>query len=174
MALSKQKKHELVSEMSDLLKSSKLTVIAKYEGTTVKGMQELRRQARDSGTKVKVVKNRLVIKALEDTEALKDVDTSALEGMLLYAFNNEDEVAPAQSLNEFAKKSPTIEFVGAIMPDGKQLSADEVKSLASLPGKNDLIAQVLATLASPLNDAISGLSGNLHGLLDGVSAKAEA
>ena len=172
MALSKDKKHELVAEVSQLLGSSKLTVIAKYQGTTVKAMQDLRKQATDTGTKVKVVKNRLVKKALEQTEGMKDVDMSQLEGMLLYAFNSEDEVAPAQSLANFAKTNPSIEFVGAIMAGGKLISADEVKALATLPGKNELIGQVMATLLSPVDSIMSGLSGNLHALLDGIEAKA--
>jgi large subunit ribosomal protein L10 len=148
--------------------------VAKYQGTTVKALQGLRRDARGNGTKVKVVKNRLVIKAIQANDGLKDVDTSLLNGMLLYAFNSEDEVAPAQSLHEFAKANPTLEFVGAISADGKFMSADDVKALATLPSKPQLIAQVIATLQSPLNDITNGLAGNLHGLLDAVAAKAGA
>lgn len=172
MALTKQEKNDVVAEVAEMLASSKMTVVAKYEGTTVKALQQLRRDARDNGTKVQVVKNRLLIKALQASDNLKDVDTSALNGMLLYAFNTEDEVAPAKALADFAKANPTLEFVGAITPEGKFASADEVKALASLPGKNELIAQVIATLNSPVNDVMSGLSGNLHALLDGVEAKA--
>jgi large subunit ribosomal protein L10 len=172
MALTKQEKDEVVKEVAALLASAKMTVVAKYEGTTVKAIQQLRRDARDSGTKVQVVKNRLVIKALQANDTLKDVDTSALSGQLVYAFNSEDEVAPAKALHTFAKLNPTIEFVGAITPEGKFVSADEVKALAALPSKNELIAQVVATLLSPVNDVMSGLSGNLHALLDGIEAKA--
>jgi large subunit ribosomal protein L10 len=172
MALSKQEKDDVVKEVAEMLASSKMTVVAKYEGTTVKAIQQLRRDSRATGTKVQVVKNRLVIKALQANNTLKDVDTSELKGMLLYAFNGEDEVAPAKALADFAKANPTIEFVGAITPEGKFASADEVKALAALPGKNELIAQVVATLLSPVNDITNGLSGNLHALLDGVEAKA--
>lgn len=174
MALTKDKKNEVVAEVSELLKSSKMTVVAKYQGTTVKALQQLRRDSRDNGTRVKVVKNRLVVQALKSVDALKDVETSSLEGMLLYAFNSEDEVAPAQMLANFAKANPTIEFVGAISAEGKLLGADEVKALATLPGKNDLIAQVIATLLSPVHDVTNALSGNLHALLDAVEAKATA
>lgn len=174
MALTKDKKNEVVAEVSELLKSSKMTVVAKYQGTTVKAMQGLRRTARDNGTKVKVVKNRLVIQALKGVDALKDVETTSLEGMLLYAFNGEDEVAPAQVLADFAKANPSVEFVGAISAEGKFLSADDVKALATLPSKENLIAQVVATLLSPVNDVTNALSGNLHALLDGVEAKATA
>ncbi|MGG6497598.1 UNVERIFIED_CONTAM: 50S ribosomal protein L10, partial [Bacteroidetes bacterium 56_B9] len=84
----------------------------------------LRRDAKANGTKVKVVKNRLVIQAVQATKNIKDVDTSALQGMLLYAFNSEDEVAPAQSLHTFAKKNPTLQFVGAISAEGEFIDAE--------------------------------------------------
>lgn len=172
MALTKDKKNAVVQEVADLLNSSKMTVVAKYQGTTVKALQQLRRDAKANGTKVKVVKNRLVIQAVKATAALKDTDTSALEGMLLYAFNGEDEVAAAQVLSTFAKANPTLEFVGAISADGNFVSADDVKALASLPGKNQLIAEVVATLLSPVESVVGALSGDLHGLLDGVAAQA--
>lgn len=174
MALTKNKKNEVVAEVAELLTSSKMTVVTKYKGTTVKAMQALRRNVRDNGTVAKVVKNRLVIKAIQQNEKLKDVDTSELQGMLLYAFNSEDEIAPAQAIANFAKMNPTLEFVGAISADGKFLPADEVKALAILPSKEVLIAQVVATLTAPLNDSVNALSGNLHALLDGVAAKAAA
>jgi large subunit ribosomal protein L10 len=174
MALTKQEKDEVVAEVKDLLNASKMTVVTKYQGTTVKALQDLRRQGRDNGTKLKVVKNRLVKQALQQTDALAGVDTSVLEGMLLYAFNSEDEVAPAQVIANFAKANPSLEFVGAISAEGKFLSADEVKALATLPGKEQLIGEVVAMLLSPVNDITNALSGNLHALLDGVSAKANA
>lgn len=174
MALSKTQKNNVVSEVSDMLGSSKMTVVAKYQGTTVKALQTLRREARANGTKVKVVKNRLVIKAVQANDNLKDIDTSELQGMLLYAFNAEDEVAPAQVLHAFAKTNPTLEFVGAITGEGKFINGEEVKALAVLPSKDELIAQVVATLLSPVNDVTNALSGNLHALLDGVEAKATA
>lgn len=174
MALSKDKKAEVVDEVSQLLKDSKMTVVAKYQGTSVKSMQQLRKESRDNGTKVMVVKNRLFKKALQGDSRFKDTDLSALNGQLMYAFASEDEVAPAQSLANFAKNEPQIEFVAALTAEGKLLPAEEVKVLASLPSKNELIAQTVAMLLSPVNDVTSAISGNLHALLDGVESKAAA
>lgn len=172
MALTKNEKQEVVAEVSELLKSSKMTVVAKYEGTTVKAMQTLRREAKANGTRVKVVKNRLVIQALKGTDAFKDTDTSALEGMLLYAFNGEDEVAAAKVLNDFAKTNPSLEFVGAISAEGEFVDAANVKALAALPGKDQMLAGIINLLQSPVNGVMSSLGGNLHGLLQGLEAKA--
>lgn len=172
MALSKSDKQNVIKEVGELLANSKMTVVAKYEGTPVKALQQLRRDARSNGTTVKVVKNRLVIQAIKGTDSVKDVDTEALKGMLLYAFNDEDEVAPAQSLHNFAKTNPSLQFVGAITAEGNFIDADDVKALALLPGKNQLIAGLINTLNSPIRGVMSGLGGNLHGLLQGLEAKA--
>jgi len=172
MAISRQKKEAVVSEVVDLLSSSKMSVYAAYQGLTVAEMQELRRAARESGVAIKVVKNRLVRVATAQVPALKDVETGELNGQLLYAFNSEDEVAPAQVLAKFAKAHPALQLKGAVSGEGRLLAESEVQNLATMPSKNELIAQVLATLTSPVNDVMSGLSGNLHALLDGVEAKA--
>lgn len=174
MALTKSGKNDVVAEVSELLSSSKMTVVAKYKGTTVKALQALRKEAKANGTKVKVVKNRLVIKAVQANDTLKDADVSELTGMLLYAFNSDDEVAPAQILNNFAKLNPTIEFVGAITGEGLFIGASDVKALAGLPSRDQLIGQVIAQLLSPVHDITNALSGNLHALLDGVADKATA
>ncbi len=173
MALSRDKKNEVVSELVTLLNDSKMTVVAKYQGTTVAAMQELREKAEENGTVIKVVKNRLVKKALESSEHHKDTPANDLTGMLMYAFNADDEVAPAQVVHTMAKTEPQLEFVGAFDATGKFLSAEEVKALAQLPSREDMIATVINTLQSPVRGVVSGLAGNLHGLLDAVAAKAE-
>lgn len=172
MAISRDTKNAQVNELSEILSTAKMVAFAHYDGLTVAELQKLRRAAREQGSVIKVVKNRLVRVALSQNETLKGADTSALTGQLLYAVSAEDEVAPAQVLAAFAKTNPALKIAGAISAEGNLLSVDEVKALATLPGKNELIAQVIATLTSPLNDVVNGLSGNLHGLLDGVEAKA--
>jgi large subunit ribosomal protein L10 len=172
MAITRDKKQALVAELAELLTGAKMTVFAHYQGLTVADMQELRARAREAGVTIKVVKNRLVRVALETNDTYKDADTSALEGQLVYAVSSEDEVAPAQVLNDFAKTHPALQFAGAFSGEGSTLSADEVKALAGLPSKNQLIAETIAQLLSPVHDVTSALSGNLHALLDGIEAKA--
>lgn len=174
MALTKQQKNTVLDNVAKLLSDAKLTVAASYQGTNVKALQELRNNAKENSTVIKVVKNRLVIRAIKADNKLKDADITALNGQLLYAFNNEDEVAPAQVLNDFSKKHPSLQFVGAFASDGKFLPAEEVKILANLPSKNQLISQIMTTLTSPLSDTTNALSGNIYTLLDGIESKASA
>ena len=172
MALTKQKKQEVLQEVGRLLAESKMTVVAKYDGTNVKQMQTLRRQAKENETVVKVIKNRLVVQALSESDLYKGADKSELTSQLLYAFNSADEVAPAQALAQFAKKNPSIQFVGAFTAEGRFIGKDDVTALAALPSKNQLIAGVINTLTSPVNGVMSGLSGGLSGILSGLEAKA--
>jgi len=172
MAISRDKKNTLVAEMSEALAGSKMAVFAQYQGLSVADIQTLRAQAREVGVTIKVAKNRLVRVALGSNDTYKNTDTSSLTGQLLYAISSEDEVAPAQVLNAFAKTHPALEFVGAFSGEGALLSAADVTALASLPSKNQLIGQVVSQLLSPVHDVTNALSGNLHALLDGIEAKA--
>ncbi|HVC36059.1 MAG TPA: 50S ribosomal protein L10 [Candidatus Dormibacteraeota bacterium] len=173
MALTKAKKDSVVSQISKYLIESKMTVLATYQGTSVKAMQSLRQQARTNGTHVQVVKNRLLIKALEGIDKFKDFDSSVLRGMLIYAFNSEDEVAPAQALAQFAKTQPSLQFVGAITDKGLFISSDDVKALASLPGKEQLRGILVGTMAAPLSSFINLMASNLRGVSNVLNARAD-
>lgn len=174
MAISRDKKQTLVAEFSDILSTSKMTVAAKYDGTSVADLQELRRTARESGVGIKVIKNRLVRASMVQTKGFEKTNTTSLAGQLLYAYSTEDEVAPAQVVDNFAKTHPSIELVSGFSDKGVLLDTQEVKALAGLPSKNQLIAETIAQLLSPVHDVTNALSGNLHALLDGVSDKVAA
>ena len=174
MAISKDKKQALVRELTELFASAKGTAVAKYQGISVAELQELRKAAREAGVTIKVVKNRLVRVAMGESDTYKEADTSALLGQLLYAFSADDEVAPAKVLDEFAKTHPTLELVAGFSGEGLAQSDADVKALAGLPSKHQLIAEVVAQLLSPVHDTTNALSGNLHALLDGIGEKAAA
>lgn len=171
MALSQEKKESIVSDLVEKLSNSKITVMAQYTGMTVKEAQELRILAKENGTTLVIVKNRLVKVAMSKVDTLKDVDTSNLEGQLLYAFNNDDEVAPAQTLANFAKTHPAIDLKGAFDSNGEVMDETQVKQLASLPSKDQLRGQLVGTIAAPLSGFVNVLSGNIRGLVNVLNAR---
>ena len=174
MAISKDKKNTLVKDLTELLSSAKTTVYAHYQGLTVAELQELRKAAREAGVKIKVVKNRLVKVAMNEIAVYKDTDTTGLAGQLLYAVSSEDEVTPAKVLANFAKTHEALQLAGGFNDLGNALSEADVKALAAMPSKNEMIAQVVATLLSPVNDVISATSGSLSGIISGLEQKANA
>lgn len=174
MAISRDKKQTLVAELTELLKDAKGTAFARYQTLTVADLQELRKAAREAGVTIKVVKNRLVRVALQEIDTYKETDTSLLVGQLVYAVSTEDEVMPAKVLDTFAKTHPALQLVGGFSGEGLAISEADVKALAGLPSKDQLVAQVVSQLLSPVHDTVNALGGNLHGLLDGIEAKATA
>ena len=135
-------------------------------------LQELRKAAREAGVKIKVVKNRLVRVAMGQIAVYKDTDTTGLTGQLLYAISDEDEVAPAKVLANFAKTHKALSIAGGFNDLGNTLSDADVKTLAEMPTEDELIAGVVAQLLSPVTDSISGLSGGLSGIVSGLEAHA--
>ena len=174
MAISRDKKQTLVAELTELLQNAKGTAFAKYEGLSVAELQELRKSAREAGVVIKVVKNRLVRVALAGIDTYKDTETTGLSGQLIYAISADDEVMPAKILDEFAKSHPALQLAGGFSGEGLVINEADIKALAGLPSKDQLIAEVVAQLLSPVHDTVGALGGNLHGLLDGIEAKATA
>lgn len=158
MALTRDKKNQLVADLSDALKDAKMTAFAEYKGLTVADLQELRKEAREAGVVIKVVKNRLVRVTLKEIKEYKDTDTSALKGQLVYAISSEDEVAAAQVLGKFAKTHPEMKLVGAFSNDGQSIDAATITTLSELPGKDQLIGQIVETLLSPIHGITGGLT----------------
>ena len=157
MAISKDKKNELVADLTELLNDSKMVVYAKYQGLTVAELQELRKLAREMGVKIKVVKNRLVKVAMKEIAAYKNTDSSELVGQLLYALGSDEDFDAAKVLAKFAKDHKQMELIGGFDGEGKNLSKEEVTTLGNLPTKNELISQVVDTLLSGINGIVSGL-----------------
>ncbi len=157
MAISKDKKTTLVADLTELLSDSKMVVYAKYQGLTVAELQELRKLARESDIKIKVVKNRLLKVAMNQIAAYKDTETTGLTGQLLYAVGADEDFNAAKVLAKFAKTHTAMELVGGFDAAGASLSQAEVTALGNLPTKNELIAQVVDTLLSGINGVVSGL-----------------
>lgn len=158
MALSRDKKNQLVAELGEALKNAKMTAFAEYKGLTVADLQELRKNAREAGVSIKVVKNRLVRVAMQEVENLKESDTSALKGQLVYAISTEDEIAAAQVLGKFAKNHPDLKLVGAFADNGGVMDTETVTTLSELPSKDQLIGQIVETLLSPVHAITGGLT----------------
>ena len=174
MAISRDKKQQLVTELNDLFSTAKSTAAATYQGVTVAEMQELRKMAREANVEIKVVKNRLVRVAMGAHDVLKEADTSLLKGQLIYAFSKDDEIAPAQVLAKFSKTVPAIDLVAGFDNTGASFDTAAVKALASLPTKDQLRGQVVSVIAAPLTQFLGVANGAQRGFAQVLSQRAES
>ena len=171
MAKTREQKEQTVSDLTTAFKSSKLAVLTDYRGLNVPAISELRSNLREVGISYTVAKNTLVKIALAAAEKNVD-DTSVFAGPVGIAFR-EDEVEAARIVYEFSKTNGALEILGAIDEDGKVLSKEEVMALALLPSREQLLGQVVGTIAAPLSGLVRVLNGNVTGLVYALSAIAE-
>lgn len=150
MSLNLEGKKEVVAEVAAKVASSQTMVLAEYRGTTVANLTKLRSTARAQGVYMRVLKNTLARRAVKGT--LFEVAEAHMVGPLLYSFS-EDAVAAAKVVNDFAKGNEKfVIMVGAY--NGKLLDKAAVQTLANIPTKEVLLAQLLGLMQSP----ISGLA----------------
>jgi large subunit ribosomal protein L10 len=146
MSLTMEDKKAVVAEVSEQLKGAQAAILAEYRGLTVAQMTQLRRKAHDSKVYLRVVKNTLARRAAAGSSY--EVLTDSMVGPLAYAISN-DPVAVAKLLSDFAKDNDELKIKAAAM-SGKMMSLDQVKALASLPGREQLLAMLLGTMQAPI------------------------
>lgn len=170
MAVTRQKKEETVAQLQETLGNLKLMVMTDYRGLTVPEITELRGKLRDSGVSYAVTKNTLLRIAAKNTPNLQDIDPSAFTGPMALAISTEDEVEPARVVFQYAKKHDALEIVGAVTGEGRLLTPAEVKALATLPTREQLIAQVVGTIAAPLTGLVGVMGANVRGIVTVLNA----
>ena len=147
MSLNKSEKQTVVADVAAQAARSQTLALAEYSGLTVAHLDVLRRQAREKGVYLHVLKNTLARRAVSGTPF--EVASESMVGPLIYGFS-EDAVAAAKVLSDFAKGNDKLIVKGGAYA-GKALSADGVKSLAAIPSKEVLLAQLLGLMQSPIS-----------------------
>jgi large subunit ribosomal protein L10 len=174
MAISRVAKEQAVDILSKELGRIKLAVMTDYRGLTVREVEELRSVLRDEGISYRVTKNTLLRLASKNTPALAGIDPSTFVGPTALAMGFDDEVAPARVIFQFAKTHQALEIVGGLTGDGQVLTAAQVKSLATLPTREQLLGQVVGTIAAPLTGFVGVMSGNVRSIINVLNALSEA
>ena len=147
MSLNKSEKQTVVADVAAQVARSQTLALAEYRGLTVAHLDVLRKTAREKGVYLHVLKNTLARRAVAGTPF--EVAAESMVGPLIYGFS-EDAVAAAKVLSDFAKGNDKLIVKGGAYA-GKVLSADGVKSLAAIPNKEVLLAQLVGLMQSPIS-----------------------
>jgi large subunit ribosomal protein L10 len=168
LSLNKSEKQTVVTDVAAQAARSQTLALAEYRGLTVAHLDVLRKQARDKGVYLHVLKNTLARRAVAGTPF--EVASESMVGPLIYGFS-EDAVAAAKVLSDFAKGNDKLIVKGGAYA-GKALNADGVKSLASIPSKEVLLAQLLGLMQSPVSRIARVLAAIAEKRAEGVPAEA--
>jgi large subunit ribosomal protein L10 len=147
LSLNRNEKAAVITDVAAQVARSQTLALAEYRGLTVEHLNNLRRQARDKGVYLHVLKNTLARRAVAGTPF--EVASESMVGPLIYGFS-EDAVAAAKVLSDFAKGNDKLIVKGGAYA-GRVLSADGVKSLAAIPSKEVLLSQLLGLMQSPVS-----------------------
>ena len=161
---------EMLANIKSDLENAKAMWVVDYRGLTVKEIQQLRRSIREAGASMKVYKNTIMHIALAETDG-PNMD-EILAGPSAFVIADEDPVASAKAIKTFAANNENLVIKGGMM-DGAYVDAEQVKAIASLPSREELIAKLLGTINNPLVQTVRVLNAPMEALARTLSAIAE-
>ena len=144
-----EQKQLLVEKATTRFQNAASVVVMDYRGLTVQEVTDLRKQLRDAGISMKVIKNSVLSRAAE-AAGLAGMD-DVFKGPTAIAFSDEDVIAPAKIIADFAKEAPALEIKGGVI-EGKVSSVEEMNALAKLPNREGLLSMLLSVLQAPVRN----------------------
>ncbi|MDQ3698728.1 MAG: 50S ribosomal protein L10 [Gemmatimonadota bacterium] len=169
--MKRTEKQQIVSDLTDKIKNAKVLYYTDFTGLNVKRMTELRRRFRKVGIEYVVIKNTLAARAVTDA----GLDADRLQGPTGVVIGR-DPVAAAKVLSDFAREFDQKPGVKGGMLDGRAIDADQVKRLATMPSREQILADLGAGFQSPLAAFVGALNGVLDmfaGALDALKTQRE-
>lgn len=171
MAITKERKRKLVDEYTKLVADNSALIFTTYSGLSVKELQELRRQLRETGGEFHIIKNNLVKRVIKDGELSLPEDV--LVGPTAMGFASEDTIGLAKAIVELSRESESMAIKVAIF-DGVIYDAKQVGRLADLPPLPVVRAQFLSILQAPASRVAGVLGGSVRQLVNVLNAYAES
>ena len=167
-------KEKVVKVLQEKFSEAETVVLTDYRGLDTTAMNELRRQLREVSVEYRVVKNTLMLRASagNDVGLLKDY----FAGPSAVALSYEDPVAPAKVLVKFSKDHTALEIKAGVL-GGKVVGVEDIKQLARLPSREDLLSQLLSVFNGPARSFVTVLSAvprDFLGVLNAIKEKKEA
>ncbi|RXA57742.1 50S ribosomal protein L10 [Limosilactobacillus mucosae] len=141
------KKAEAVKNVNEMLTNAETAIVVDYRGLTVAEVTDLRKQLRDAGIKMMVIKNKILERAVEGTD-YEDLK-STFVGPTAVALSDEDAIAPAKILKKFAGDHEALEIKGGFI-EKKVQTLDKINEYATLPSREDLLSMLASALQDPM------------------------
>lgn len=160
-------KQDKVSLIREKIDKAQVAIVTEYKGYSVEEITNLRRALQKEGGDYMVTKNTLAKLAIKDTPY--EVLAETLKGPIAIAFGFTDQVAPAKALSKFIKDTKKGEIIAAAM-DGKLMSAEEAKALATIPSKEEIYAKMLGCVNSPATGIVGSINAVMASLTRAVAA----
>lgn len=171
MPKTRQQKEVILRDIETQFDQANAMVVAQFTATSIAALEHVRRTMKMSGVDMTVVKKTLMKRLFNSKDIAVNIDDAT--GTLLLAFGSTDAIAPAKTIQAFAKQNEHVKILGGIL-EQQVLSSAQVVSLALLPSKEELIAKTVGTIKAPLSGFMNVLTGNVRGFMNVLSAIKES
>jgi large subunit ribosomal protein L10 len=168
-------KSEIISEVKELLEESSAVYLTDYSGINVEDISDLRNQFRDQGVRYRVFKNNLFKRALDESGKFEKL-ADHLTGMTGYLFTSTNPVAPAKVIKKYFDDKEKFSLKACYV-EGEYFDGSQLKALATLPSKDELIAGIMGSLDSPVSGivgVINAVMRDLANVVDQISQRQTA
>lgn len=166
MPLTKEQKNKIVEELKEKTDKQKILVFANFSGTKVEDLTKLRKKLRDINAELKITKKTLA-KIVFSEKDIK-VDDEKLQNEVAFVFGYEDQIASPKAVYDFSVTNPTMKIIGGVM-ENEYREAEDIITLAKLPGREELLAKLVGSIASPMSGFVNALQGNIRKLVYVIS-----
>jgi large subunit ribosomal protein L10 len=167
MPQNKEEKKATIEKLEKSIEKQKSMVFTNYKGLKASDIFKFRTKLREKGCAMTVTKKTLLKLALKNQKI--DYDPKELEGQLALVFGFEDEVSSPKIVYQFSKENNNLKILGGFL-ENKFITSEGVASLAMIPSKEELLAKVVGSIASPISGFVNALQGNLRNLVYVLSA----
>ncbi|MDP2734613.1 MAG: 50S ribosomal protein L10 [bacterium] len=167
MPKTKTQKQSALRGISESLEKQQSLMFVNYKGIKVQDLSRLRSQLKEAGAKLEVAKKTLLSRALQEKGIAADL--KSMDGQIAVIYSFEDPMAGVRTAHAFARGQESLKLLGGYM-ESRLLSESEVKELALLPSKEQLLGIFVSTLAAPVRGFLTVLEGNMKGLVVALSA----
>lgn len=170
MPKTKAQKQDVVASLANDMEKQKSMVFVDFMGLKVKDMAELRSQLKQQGAKLSVAKKTLFTLAAKEKGL--GLDFQGMEGQVGTVFAREDELAPLKTIYAVSRAHEGLKIIGGYF-ENQERGADFMLTLAQLPGRDELLAKLIGTIANPMTGFVRVLEGNIKGLIVALHAMAQ-
>lgn len=171
--MTREKKASEITAISERMGKAKAAFLVDFKGLNVEEVTTLRKRLQPIDSEMRVVRNTLAKRALKDHPNIETFLSEKFIGTNALVFAYEDASASAKALTEFGKEAEELQLKSGFM-DGKELNEAQIKYLATLPGKDELRAQLLATMAAPMSKFVRTLDAVPSGFARVLNAYKES
>lgn len=162
MPLTRTQKQKIINTLKEKIAKQKMIIFIDFAGLKVKALSELRRKLKDTESELKIAKKSLIAIAFKESKL--EVQPKELKGEIALVFSYGDEISPAKIVYQFSQENENVKILGGFFEEQFRGSG-EICTLAQLPGREELLAQLLRNISAPVSGLVNLLGGNLRNLV---------